>query len=73
MQYTVAFANARGRHIAVRTAGNIAEMRLCDSSIYDSIKKVQLTVNWRSLSKTLIANVTEDPLIPGTCIYLLYL
>ena len=60
MQYTVAFLRAGGHHAAVRTAYNIAEMVLCDSSIYDSIRRVQLTVTWRRLSKTVTANVTED-------------
>ena len=66
VQYDVKFKNDFGDFLYNDTGHNIREMKICNLTSYKNITEVQLTVSFKSASKTVTSKVVEKLIGPPT-------
>ena len=62
VKYDVKLYDASRKQIYNKKGNNIGEMKICNLTKFDDISDVQLTVNFKTLSKSIAAKVSNSPI-----------
>ena len=65
VKYLMTLKDAYGKIVDVNYGHNIKEMKMCNVLPHVHITEVQLMVQFRTVSKTVTANIRDDGLFPS--------